>query len=119
MAKRKKKRRAWTSSELRELKTMAQEDQGIANCQEAEENRRRDASKGFQHRALARLPFLIFRAHRNFVATARPGRLRSDPAGLCLFVARNRSAQGVLRLVRSFISLSVVLSQAEPLGINP
>jgi hypothetical protein len=36
------------------------------------------------------------------------GSVKIDPAGLCLFVARNRSARGVLRLVRSFISLSVI-----------
>jgi hypothetical protein len=38
----------------------AQENFGVTNCQEAEKDRGRHAPEGLQHRALARLPFLIF-----------------------------------------------------------
>src|SRR5262249_5514812 len=52
-----------------------QENKGIADCEEAEENRRRYAPEGFQHWALARLPFLIFQS------TSEPHRSRNGRSG--------------------------------------
>ena len=43
MAKRKKKRRAWTAGVVRELVDGVKENDGVSNCQETEENRRRNA----------------------------------------------------------------------------
>ena len=59
MAKMKKKRRAWTAGEVRDLKSDGEEeDHRGANREEAEADRRRDAPEGVQHRVVARLPFL-------------------------------------------------------------
>ena len=61
MAKRKKKRRAWTAGEVRELKTMARKKTTASQiAKKLKTDRRRDAPEGLQHRALARLPFLTF-----------------------------------------------------------
>ncbi len=61
MAKKSKKRRAWTATEVRELKSMAKKKTAAAkDRQEVEADGRRHASEGVQHRAFARLPFLNF-----------------------------------------------------------
>jgi hypothetical protein len=41
----------------------AKENSGVENCQKVEENGRRDAAEGVQHRALARFPFLNLYQH--------------------------------------------------------
>jgi hypothetical protein len=47
MAKKTKKRRAWTATEVRELKSLAKKKDGCGkNCEEIKEERRSDATKG-------------------------------------------------------------------------
>ena len=73
MAKRTKKRRAWTSGEVRELKTMAKRKTPASKIAKKLKKREADAAKGVQHRAFAQFPFLISFSHRNFIATTSAG----------------------------------------------
>ena len=80
MAKKSKKRRAWTATEIRELKSLAQkEDRRGKDCQEVEKDGRRHAPKGVQHRALARFPFLIFLSIKRDHGSAPACRTQAAP----------------------------------------
>jgi hypothetical protein len=55
----KAKRRPWSTTDVRTLKTAAKEDPGVEHCKNIETDRRRDSPKGFQPRAVPRFASLI------------------------------------------------------------
>ena len=95
MAKKSKKRRAWTAHRNSRIEVVGKkEDCRGENCQEVEKDGRRDAPEGVQHRALARFPFLIFLSNAYTDRRRRPARAGRDRC--CARFAR-ASAHGRLK----------------------